>query len=343
MARFRCLIPCLAAAVLGACKPAPKDSGSPATQTESDRPSAISVIKGEGSKRSTAPPPAEIWKEFSGEKAFAETSRQVEIGPRPAGSPEIEKARALIEESLRRSGWDIERQAFTTDTPRGPVEFINIIARFSASGAHPAPRTTQRAIVCSHYDTKRFSTIRFVGASDGASSTGALLELARVLALDPALAAQVELVFFDGEEAFVQFTDPDDPKPDGLFGSRYYARALAADNRGAQFKFGILWDMIGDSDLRITLPPDSPQDLARGILDSAETLGLRQNFGFFSRTILDDHWELMHRARVPTIDLIDFDYIYWHTADDTLEHISGDSLQKVGSVTLYYLHKALAK
>ena len=96
---------------------------------------------------------------------------------------------------------------------------VNIIARFSATGAHPAPRDTQRVIVCSHYDTKLFSTIRFVGASDGASSTGALLELARVLALDPALAAQVELVFFDGEEAFVQFTDPDDPKPDGLFGS----------------------------------------------------------------------------------------------------------------------------
>lgn len=303
---------------------------------------AISVIKSNGS-RPTIPPPAEIWKEFSGEKAFEEARKQVEVGPRPSGSAELEKARVLIDESLRKSGWDVERQAFTDDTPHGPVNFVNLVARFSANGVHPAPSNTQRAIVCSHYDTKIFSTIRFVGASDGASSTGALLELARVLAMDPAMASQIELVFFDGEEAVVQFTDPDDPKPDGLFGSRYYARSLASKGRAAQFKFGILWDMIGDSDLTITLPPDSPPDLARAILSSAETLGVRKNFGFSPRGILDDHEELRRRAHVPTIDLIDFDYVYWHTAEDTLEHIAPESLQKVGSVTLHYLRQALAK
>ncbi|MEP6668151.1 MAG: M28 family peptidase [Chthoniobacter sp.] len=345
MVRFRCLILIAVVAALGGCKPAPKAaSGTSPGETESERPEAISVIKSGGApaKRPTVPPPAEIWKEFSGDKAFEEVRRQVEIGPRPSGTPELEKARVLIEESLRRSGWEVERQVFTTETPRGPVEFINVIGRFSATGAHPASRKTQRALVCSHYDTKRFSTIKFVGASDGASSTGALLELARVLALDPAMAAQVELVFFDGEEAFVQFTAPDDPKPDGLFGSRYYARSLTADGRAAQFKFGILWDMIGDRDLTITLPPDSPPELSRGVLSSAEALGLRQNFGFFARTILDDHEEL-RRAHIPAIDLIDFDYVYWHTAGDTLEHIAPESLQKVGAVTLHYLRQALAK
>ncbi|MES2571849.1 MAG: M28 family peptidase, partial [Verrucomicrobiota bacterium] len=111
--------------------------------------------------------------------------------------------------------WDVEEQPFTAETPRGPVKFVNVLARFSATTARPAPATTQTVIVCSHYDTKRFSTIRFVGASDGASSTGALLELARVLALDPAFASKIELVFFDGEEAFTQFTETD-----GLYGSR---------------------------------------------------------------------------------------------------------------------------
>jgi hypothetical protein len=347
LVRFRCLISIAAVVAFGACKPPPKaaDSASP-NPTEPERPVAISVIKGGGGAaptRPVVPPPAEIWKEFSGDKAFDEARKQVEIGPRPAGTPELEKARLLIEGSLKASGWEIERQKFTDETPRGAVEFVNIIARFSATGAHPAPRNTQRAIVCSHYDTKRFSTIKFVGASDGASSTGALLELARVLALDPAMAAQIELVFFDGEEAFVQFTDPDAAKPDGLFGSRYYARQLTAEGRATQFKFGILWDMIGDRDLTITLPPDSPSDLARGILASADTLGVRKNFGYFSRTILDDNVEIQHRARVPTIDLIDFDYIYWHTAEDTLEHIAPESLQKVGSVTLHYLRQALAK
>jgi Zn-dependent M28 family amino/carboxypeptidase len=329
-------------AVLSGCKqPSPTSVEQSPAPGDTKRPDAISVIKSPA--RPAAPPPAEIWKEFSGEKAFDAARQQVEVGPRPAGSAELEKARVLIEESLKRSGWDVERQAFKDETPHGPIEFVNIIARFAANGARPAPKNTQRAIVCSHYDTKRFSTIKFVGASDGASSSGALLELARVLAMDPAMAAQIELVFFDGEEAVVQFTDPDDPKPDGLFGSRHYARALAAEGRAKQFKFGILWDMIGDRDLTITLPPDSPADLSRGILDSAEALGVRKNFGFFARDILDDHEELKRRAHVPTIDLIDFDYLYWHTAGDTLEHIAPESLQTVGAVTLYYLRHALGK
>ena len=101
--------------------------------------------------------------------------------------------------------------------------------------------------------------------------------------------------------------------------------------------------MIGNRDLTITLPPDSPPDLSRGVMASADALGLRQHFGYSSRAILDDHVELTKRAHIPTIDLIDFDYMYWHTAGDTLEHICGDSLQKVGSVTLHYLRQSLAK
>ena len=313
-------------------QPAPTSAESAATQPTSSKAPAPAA------KRPSAPAPAEIWKEFSGDKAFAEVRRQVELGPRPAGSPELEKARVLIEESLRRSGWEVERQPFTNETPRGPVQFINLIARFSANGARPVPRNTQQAIVCSHYDTKRFSTIRFVGASDGASSTGALLELARVLALDPALAAKIELVFFDGEEAFSQYTETD-----GLYGSRYYAGQLQATKRAAQFKFGILWDMIGDRNLTITLSPDSPADLARDILAAAEAQKLRENFGYYERPIYDDHIPLLRIARIPVIDLIDFDYPAWHTADDTLDRIAPESLQKIGIVTLYYLRKALGK
>ncbi len=341
LSRLRRLISVAAAFGLAACKPVPPASSSAPGLPDSPRPDAISVIKadpGGAPNLPKVPPPAEIWKEFSGPGAFEEARKQVEIGPRPSGSPEVGKARKLIEDSLHRSGWDFERQTFTSDTPRGPIEFTNIIARFSANGVHPAPTNTQRAIVCSHYDTKRFSTIQFVGASDGASSTGALLELARVLALDPALAAQIELVFFDGEEAVVQFTETD-----GIYGSRNYAHSLNVDNRRAQFKFGILWDMIGDRDLTITMPPDSPPELARAILAAADTLGVRKNFGYFDRLITDDHTPLNHDAHVPTLDLIDFDYPYWHTRDDTLEHIGPESLQKVGSVTLYYLAHALKK
>ncbi len=281
---------------------------------------------------STAPVPKEIWKEFSGERAFAEVKTQVELGPRPAGSVEIEKARAHITAALEAAAWEVERQEFIDTTPHGPVKFVNLLARFSADGLRPVPRTTQRAILCSHYDTKKFSTIRFVGANDAGSSTGALIEAARVLARDPGLAAKVELVFFDGEEAFVQFTETD-----GLYGSRHYAAALRRESRASQFLFGILWDMIGDRDLTITLPPDSPGELAQGILRSAEALGLRDRFTFYDRQIYDDHVPLNQVARIPTIDLIDFDYLWWHTADDTLGRVAPESLQKVGAVTLHYL------
>ena len=286
--------------------------------------------------RTTQPPPAEIWKEFSGENAFAEVKKQVAIGPRPAGSPEIERARMEIIDTLGKHGWDTEEQAFTEQTPRGAVKFVNILARFSATTARPAPADMQRAIVCSHYDSKRFSTIQFVGANDGASSTGALLELARVLALNPKLAAQVELVFFDGEEAFAQFTETD-----GLYGSRYYARALRESRRAVQFRFGILWDMIGDKDLTITLSPDSPQPLTEELLKASDVLGLRAHFTYHDRPIWDDHVPL-NQARIPTVNLIDFDYLYWHTADDTLDKLSAESLQKIGALTLYYLRAALA-
>ena len=345
MDRLRLICILLVAVAWTACK----RTEEPGAESTSSTPEQTAPASGGSTKVTTIkrppgpPPPAEIWKEFSGDKAFAEARKQVELGPRPSGSPELEKARVLIEDSLRRSGWEVERQTFTEETPRGPIQFSNVIARFPSDGGRPASRDTQRAIVCSHYDTKRFSTIKFTGANDGASSTGALLELARVLALDPALATKIELAFFDGEEALVQFTDPDDPHPDGLSGSRHYAQQLVATKRAGQFKFGILWDMIGDRDLKITLPPDSPADLARSLLAASDTLKLREHFGYFERSIRDDHEPLNRKARIPTIDLIDLDYPYWHTADDTLDHIAPESLQTIGAVTLYHLRKALGQ
>ena len=324
-------------ALAGCDRKAPETSGPGAASTETDSAIASPAVPKpqKAAIKVTGPVPSEIWKEFSGERAFAEVRRQVEIGPRPSGSAEVEKARAQIAEFLEREGWEVERQGFTDSTPRGPMQFINIIGRFSANGDRPVPRTTQRAIVCSHFDTKRFSTIQFVGASDGASSTGALLELARVLALDPALAAKVELVFFDGEEAVQQFNESD-----GLYGSRHYATSLRESGRAAQFQFGILWDMIGDKDLTITLSPDSPAALTKALLAAAETLGARDRFGYHSQHIYDDHVPL-NTARIPTIDLIDFDYLPWHTADDTLDKLSPASLQTIGAVTLLHLHRAL--
>src|SRR5881296_1973588 len=175
-----------------------------------------------------------IWEEFSGEKAFAQVQRLVDFGPRPAGSKAIEKSRTYIEDQLRRSGWQVTRQAFNDDTPRGKIQFANLVAQFSAQGK-PAPPSF---LLCSHYDTKMFDTIQFVGANDGGSSTGLLLEFARVIGQHRDLARKIELVFFDGEEAFEQFS-----QKDGLYGSRYFAKQL--QGAGAkQFRGGLLFDMV---------------------------------------------------------------------------------------------------
>jgi hypothetical protein len=271
-------------------------------------------------------PPLEIWKEFSAERAMYYTKRVVDFGPRPAGSPELAQLRAYLTEQLAKHGWDAKEQAFESDTPIGRVRFVNLVARFRG-----APASSQQAIVCAHYDTKLYSTIRFVGANDGGSGTGALVELARVLAMDPGLAWRVEIVYFDGEEAIRDFSETD-----GLYGSRHYARDLRATERHKQFKFAVLWDMIGDVDLRITLPPDSPPELARGFFKAAETLGTRDRITYFHSPILDDHVPL-NMIGIPAINLIDFEFPAWHTADDTLDKVSGESMAKVASLTLWYL------
>src|SRR5205823_3341545 len=219
----------------------------------------LALTLGPDSPRAAQP---KIWEEFSGDKALAHVQRLVDLGPRPPGSEAIEKSRDYIENQLRLFGWEVTRQAFTDDTPRGKVRFVNLVARFPAHGS-----AVPSFLLCSHYDTKTFDTIRFVGANDGGSSTGLLLELARVLGQDPSLAAKVELVFFDGEEAYEYFSETD-----GLYGSRYFARQLADAKTGKQFRGGILFDMVGDRSLDITLPADSPVEMARDIFASAEAL-----------------------------------------------------------------------
>jgi len=269
------------------------------------------------------------WEEFSGAKALAHIQRLVDLGPRPPGSDAIEKSRAYIDNQLKLTGWQVERQRFTSDTPQGKVEFVNLIARFSEPS-----RVSPMFLLCSHYDTKFFPNVRFVGANDGGSSTGLLLELARVLGSDPALAAKMELVFFDGEEAYEKFSPTD-----GLYGSRYFASHLG---NNARFRGGLLFDMVGDRSLNITLPPDSPAQMAHGLFAAAEALNLRQYFSYFDSSITDDHTPL-NAIGVPTMDLIDFDFAWWHTPDDTVDKLSAESLRVVGSVAAYYLSEFALK
>jgi len=272
-----------------------------------------------------------IWEDFSGEKALAHVQAMVDFGPRPPATEAIEKTRGYLVKQLEQAGWKVERQSFSDDTPRGKVAFVNLIAIFGA--AH----SDSQFLLCSHYDTKTFDKARFVGANDGGSSTGVLLEMARVLALTPDLARRVQLVFFDGEEAYEAFTDTD-----GLFGSRYFAGQLVAHDKAKQFRGGILFDMVGDKSLSITLPPDSPPELARDIFASADALNVRKHFTYFDRDITDDHTPL-NEAGIPVIDLIDFDYPPWHTTEDTVDKLSAESLRITGAVACYFLSESAFK
>jgi hypothetical protein len=276
-------------------------------------------------------PQKKIWEEFSGEKALAHVQAMVDLGPRPPGTEAIEKTRDYLTKQLELSGWKVTRQPFADTTPRGKVEFVNLVATFAAADRAPS------FLVCSHYDTKIFDTAKFVGANDGGSSTGLLLELARVLAQRPDLARKAELVFFDGEEAYEAFSETD-----GLYGSRYFAKQLAAQNKTKQFRGGLLFDMVGDRSLTITLPPDSPSEMARDIFASAEALNLRKHFTYFDSDIMDDHTPL-NAAGIPTIDLIDFDFAAWHTPEDTIDKLSAESLRTVGAVAAYYLSEMALK
>ena len=265
-----------------------------------------------------------IWEDFSGEKALAHVQAMVDLGPRPPGSEAIEKTRVYLIRQLEGAGWKVERQNFSENTPRGKMQFANLVATF---GGQSAPSF----LACSHYDTKTFDNARFVGANDAGSSTGVLLELARVLAERPELARKVELVFFDGEEAYEAFTETD-----GLYGSRYFAKQLAGQDQAKRFSGGVLFDMVGDKSLTITLPPDSPPEIARDIFASAEALKLRGHFTYFDRDITDDHTPL-NEIGIPVIDLIDFDYAPWHTPEDTIDKLSAESLRITGAVASYYL------
>ncbi len=301
-----------------------------------------------------------LQKEVSGDNAFAHVEALVGFGPRPAGSEAIEKSRLYIEKALGDFGWSVERQTFDAQTQLGKKTFVNLRARF---GGTERWNEDVSGLLCSHYDTKHFEAFEFVGANDGGSSTGLLIELARVLAGNPQLANEVELVFFDGEEAF----GSNITGKDGLFGSKHYAAELVAENRKSRPGWGLLLDMIGDKNLNIRagvqIPPTGLRELAeaedsgylvdivkvqaradqisRDLLAASDDLELRPHIGVSPDYIVDDHVPLNVVAGIPTIDLIDFDYPYWHTPKDSLSEISAESLEITGRVTLQLVEKYL--
>jgi Zn-dependent M28 family amino/carboxypeptidase len=187
-------------------------------------------------------------------------------------------------------------------------------------------RRTDVIVVGGHYDTKWFPDFKFVGANDGGSSAGFLLELARALKVAGAGEYTYWITFFDGEEARESWTPTD-----SLYGSRHMVSVLT--RKGALPRALLLVDMIGDRDLDLRREAYSTPALVDIIWSSARRLGYGQYFLDEAMPVEDDHAPFL-KAGVPAIDLIDFHYPPWHTADDTLDKVSAQSLQIVGEVVL---------
>ena len=273
---------------------------------------------------------------FSGERAFAHVASLVGLGPRHPGSEAIAGAREYITGQLQQAGWHTSLQEFEEDTPRGRMSFVNIRARFPPGngGEIDWKRGGGLLLLCSHYDTKLIEGLKFDGANDGGSSSGVLLELAGVLRANPDIARRVEMVFFDGEEAFVDFTEVD-----GLFGSRHYAKFWRSAPVEEKPEAAFLLDLVGDARLRLDPPSDSPRELLRELYGAAEAVGERGIFGLHPTPITDDHVPL-NAAGIPALDVIDAAYISrgnWHTASDNLGSVRSQSLEKIGRVMLELL------
>jgi hypothetical protein len=258
---------------------------------------------------------------FDGQRAYEHVRQLVAIGPRVAGSPGAQKARDYITRELTALGLRVQEQAFDAQTPLGRVRMVNL--RAVVPGA-PGTAHTERIVFAGHYDTKLFKEFEFVGANDGGSSAAFLIELARVLK-DRRNPKPIELLFLDGEEAFVDWHRDND----NTYGSRHYVEATRDEGT---LKALILVDMVGERDLRIKRETNSTSWLTDLIWSAARRLK-RPEFVDEEIEVEDDHLPFL-RAGVPAVDIIDLDYPAWHTADDTLDKLAPGSLQAVGDVLL---------
>lgn len=278
-----------------------------------------------------------------GQVAYDHTAAILACGPRPPESKGLEKAQAYISSELGKHGWKTVKQSVMRDTPLGKKTFTNLIARYdsesltSIESLQPLPTTV---ILGAHLDSKLIPDIPdFLGADDAASACALIIELGnRIAQENPEMAKKLELVFFDGEEAFSENMSLQ--SGDGLYGSRAYAIELY--KRKMKPKHGIILDMVGHKDLDIAVPADSPKDLYAMMMAAAEKHGHQKHFSMAKGGILDDHYYL-NKAGVPTIDIIgDFGHSHWwHEEGDDMELISAKSLGISYDVTMTMLKQLL--
>lgn len=263
--------------------------------------------------------PAEKTGGFDGALAYDHVAKLVGFGPRPAGSSGIAQAQDYITSQLSSFGCTVETDAFSSDTPAGRLAMKNIVVK--------VPGERQGIILlATHYDTKRLDN--FVGADDGGSSTGLMLEMSRRMCQQRPRYS-IWIAFFDGEEA----VRPEWKDPDNRYGSRQMAAKMAASGDLKKVRAMILADIIGGKSLGISKEEYSTKELEDLIWTTAKRLGYGQIFLDQVTPVDDDHLSFLQR-NVPSADVIDLvnSAGYWHTPQDTLDKISAKSLGIVGHV-----------
>jgi len=259
---------------------------------------------------------------FDGPRAFADLQAQVAFGPRAPGSEGHAKTREWLISELQTAGWTVE----VHETERLGHPIYNIIAK--RSDADP------QIILGAHYDTRFFadndldpSKVRepVPGANDGASGVAVLLELARSL---PKETVRAWLIFFDAEDnGHIEGWD-------WILGSRAFVEEIPVQPEAV-----VIVDMIGDLDLNFYFEQNSNSVIRNEIWSTAEKLGYGKQFIPEEKyNMLDDHTPFLE-AGIPAVDIIDFDYPYWHTTQDTLDKVSVESLRIVGETLLNWIAK----
>ena len=264
---------------------------------------------------------------FSAANAWRHLTKYVET-PNENIDEHRQSIREYICAELTESSVIFEIDGFIAETPHGEKEMANVIATI------PSKYDGSEFVILScHYDLKEM-TPRMPGANDGGSGVAVLLELARVI---KAPKRSVKIVFFDGEECIKEYSEQD-----GLYGSRHYAERLRKSDELKNCRAIINIDMVGDKELRFTLPVDTDNDLYRALKKASVKLKYDGTIGAFRGRILDDHAPFQ-RLGVPAINMIDFDYgkdnRFWHTPADSIENVSAESLETTGKLVLGLLHE----
>ena len=274
-------------------------------------------------RAAAAAPPASSTGGFDGQRAYQYVADIVAIGPHSAGTDGSHRAQAYIVGKLKSFGCPVDQEDFHTPSPIGTVAMENIVAKIP--GASP-----DIVLLTTHYDSKLIPG--FVGANDGGSSTGVMLEMARLLCARKN-ALTFWIAFFDGEEAFnFEWEDPDN-----TYGSRELAARMALSGDLGRMKAMLLVDMVGGRDLTIKRESNSTPWLTDMVWSTAARLGYKNTFVSAESTIEDDHLPFLAR-KAAAVDIIDLDTPqregFWHTTADTLDKVSPVSLAIVGHVLI---------